>query len=205
MRLAAGDYLTMDLPGADWSAIERDGCTAFVRDVDLGVGEGKPEWAPFAIFVSITPADPASRDLVAEDQMERRVPQGYPETFSTSVGGEPALGYEYTDGISLLRTVFVRCPAGGIVELSVRGRFLESGETFAPIPWKRDELLRHVAWSTPWKVWRQDDNGIKAPVSDCVSEQQAQALVREFEARGHKQLYWIEGPTKRSSRVLSEP
>jgi hypothetical protein len=203
MRLAAGDYLTMDLPGDDWSASERNGCTAFVRHGDLSVGDGKPEWAPFAIFVSISPADPGTRDLVAEDEMKRRVPQGYPERFSATVGGQPALGYEYTDGISLLRTVFVCCPAGGIVELSVRGRFLETGETFAPIPWQEDELLRGVAWSTPWTVWRQDDNGIKAQVSDCVSEQQARALVSEFEARGHKQLYWIEGPTKRSSRVLT--
>jgi hypothetical protein len=199
MRLAAGDYLTMALPGDNWSATERDGCTAFVRYEDLGVGDGNPEWAPFAIFVSMTPAIRGSRDLVAEDEMKRRVPQGYPERFAATVAGEPALGYEYTDGISLLRTVFVCSPAGGIVELSVRARFLESGEAFAPIPWLQDELLKDIAWSTPWTVWRQDDNGIKAKVSGCVSEQQARDLVAEFEAKGHKQLYWLEGPSSRSS------
>jgi hypothetical protein len=199
MRLAAGDFLTLDLPGDDWSTSERDGCTAFVRREDLNVGEGKPEWAPFAIFVSSIPGDPGSRDPIAEDLLKRRVPQGYPDTFSATVAGEPALGYQYTDGISLIRTVFVCCPAGGIVEVSIRARFLESGEPFTPIKWEQDELLQGIAWTSRWTVWRQDDNGIKAPVSDCISEQQARTLVSEFEARGHKQLYWIEGPVERSS------
>lgn len=194
MRLRAGNFLTLDLPGENWSASERDGCTALVRHEDLSVGHGNPEWAPFAIFVSIIPGDPGSRDLIAEGLMKRRVSQGYPDTFSATVAGEPAPGYEYTDGVSLIRSVFVCCPAGGIVELSVRARFLESGETFSPIQWKQDELLRGVTWTSRWTVWRQDDNGIKAHVSDCSSEQQARALVSEFEARGHKQLYWAEGP-----------
>lgn len=43
-----------------------------------------------------------------------------------------------------------------------------------------------------WQVMRQDDNGNRFLVARCAEREQAQALADEFEARGHKQLYWVE-------------
>lgn len=43
-----------------------------------------------------------------------------------------------------------------------------------------------------WTVWRQDDSGNKDVVSAGHDRANAERIVREFEARGHKQTYWIE-------------
>jgi hypothetical protein len=43
-----------------------------------------------------------------------------------------------------------------------------------------------------WVVWRQDDNGIKDRVSTVTTRCEAERLRNEMEARGHKQLYWVE-------------
>jgi hypothetical protein len=42
-----------------------------------------------------------------------------------------------------------------------------------------------------WSVWRQDDNGNTFLVSSGHTQQDAEALRSELEARGHKQLYWV--------------
>ncbi len=42
-----------------------------------------------------------------------------------------------------------------------------------------------------WLVMRQDDNGNRFPVSRFADRAEAQACADEFEARGHKQLYWV--------------
>ncbi len=41
-----------------------------------------------------------------------------------------------------------------------------------------------------WSVWRQDDNGNRTVISRGHAREEAEQLVRAFEARGHKQLYW---------------
>ena len=41
-----------------------------------------------------------------------------------------------------------------------------------------------------WAVWRQDDSGSKFLIEANLSEAQAQAMVKDFEAKGHKQTYW---------------
>lgn len=43
-----------------------------------------------------------------------------------------------------------------------------------------------------WTVWRQDDNGNHFAVKRGLSKHEAERLAAEFEARGHKQHYWIE-------------
>ena len=40
-------------------------------------------------------------------------------------------------------------------------------------------------------VMRTDDNGIEAEVTRTTSRCEADAIARDFEARGHKQLYWV--------------
>lgn len=43
-----------------------------------------------------------------------------------------------------------------------------------------------------YRVMRQDDNGNRYLVARGLSRAEAEALAAEFEARGHKQLYWVE-------------
>lgn len=43
-----------------------------------------------------------------------------------------------------------------------------------------------------WSVHRQDDHGNRFIVLAGLSREEAERLVAEFEARGHKQLYWTE-------------
>ena len=43
-----------------------------------------------------------------------------------------------------------------------------------------------------WRVWRQDDNGNRDVVEVVESEDRAKEIVSEFEARGHKRMYWYE-------------
>ena len=40
-----------------------------------------------------------------------------------------------------------------------------------------------------WAVWRQDDSGNEFLVEANLPQSQAEALVAEFEAKGHKQCY----------------
>ena len=43
-----------------------------------------------------------------------------------------------------------------------------------------------------WAVHRQDDNGNRFIVRAGLEREEAIRLASELEARGHKQLYWIE-------------
>lgn len=43
-----------------------------------------------------------------------------------------------------------------------------------------------------WIVFRIDDNGNVFTVRTELSRDEAERLVAEFEARGHKQMYWAE-------------
>lgn len=43
-----------------------------------------------------------------------------------------------------------------------------------------------------WAVWRIDDNGNTFIVREHLHHDEAERLVAEFTARGHKQMYWTE-------------
>jgi hypothetical protein len=43
-----------------------------------------------------------------------------------------------------------------------------------------------------WTAHRQDDNGNRFVVETGLSREDADRLVAELEARGHKQVYWAE-------------
>ena len=43
-----------------------------------------------------------------------------------------------------------------------------------------------------WTVLRQDDNGNRFIVQRHLGREEAERLVAELEARGHKQVYWAE-------------
>ncbi|MEV7183758.1 SPOR domain-containing protein [Kitasatospora sp. NPDC093102] len=43
-----------------------------------------------------------------------------------------------------------------------------------------------------YRVMRQDDNGNRFLVAKGLDRAGARRLAAEFEARGHKQMYWVE-------------
>ncbi len=43
-----------------------------------------------------------------------------------------------------------------------------------------------------WAVHRQDDNGNRYVVQTGLTREAAEQLAAELEARGHKQVYWVE-------------
>lgn len=49
-----------------------------------------------------------------------------------------------------------------------------------------------VGGMATYRVMRQDDNGNRYLVAERLSRPEAEALAAEFEARGHKQTYWVE-------------
>jgi hypothetical protein len=54
------------------------------------------------------------------------------------------------------------------------------------------------AAGTTWALWRQDDNGNQFRISGGHTREEADRLCGEFEARGHKQLYWV-SPEEKSA------
>lgn len=44
---------------------------------------------------------------------------------------------------------------------------------------------------TNFSVWRLDDNNNAFLVRDGLTRDEALLLVRDYEARGHKQAYWV--------------
>jgi len=43
-----------------------------------------------------------------------------------------------------------------------------------------------------FRVLRQDDNGNRECLARCATREEAAAIAAAFEARGHKQVYWVE-------------
>ncbi|WNG42339.1 hypothetical protein F0U61_37060 [Archangium violaceum] len=43
-----------------------------------------------------------------------------------------------------------------------------------------------------WTVWRQDDHGNRFPMDVLATERTARCLANLYEARAHKQSYWVE-------------
>ncbi|HBP6144531.1 hypothetical protein FA175_24460 [Pseudomonas aeruginosa] len=46
------------------------------------------------------------------------------------------------------------------------------------------------AEETRWCLWRQDDNGNAFVMRRDLRRDEACALVKDYQARGHRQLYW---------------
>jgi hypothetical protein len=53
-----------------------------------------------------------------------------------------------------------------------------------------DQSVQNASCS--WAVHRQDDNGNRFLVVSGLSHEEATRVAADLEARGHKQLYWVE-------------
>ena len=62
-------------------------------------------------------------------------------------------------------------------------------------------LVRAGLQRERFTLWRQDDNGNRYPIETFDSIDEANASQAAFEARGHKQLYWVERIGQNGSTV----
>jgi hypothetical protein len=53
-----------------------------------------------------------------------------------------------------------------------------------------------------WVVWRQDDNGNRFEVARFDSRPEADAVAADFQARGHRQTYWVARAVAGSERGI---
>jgi len=101
-----------------------------------------------------------------------------------------------------------RCESG--ISINVIGDFLtnHSGASISPawvehfglfssarvnsVPFYQCKRSFPLVTGNNWSVHRQDDNGNRFIVRTRLSRAEAERIAAEFEARGHKQLYWIE-------------
>jgi hypothetical protein len=60
------------------------------------------------------------------------------------------------------------------------------------LSWVADEMA--TSELPTWALWRQDDNGNEALVQSFTGYRKARAELARFEALGHKQTYWLDGP-----------
>jgi hypothetical protein len=56
-----------------------------------------------------------------------------------------------------------------------------------------------------WAVHRKDDNGNRFLVRAGLDREQALRLASELEARGHKQVYWIEAVPAEAPGLSGRP
>ena len=61
------------------------------------------------------------------------------------------------------------------------------------------------ATALPWQVIREDDNGNRYRVGRYATRAEAESIADSLDARGHKQLYWVErlGQTPGQSGTLN--
>ena len=55
-----------------------------------------------------------------------------------------------------------------------------------------NELVATRRFTSGWSVWRRDDHGGRFEIRRGLTSSDAEQLVEDFEARGHKQSYWLE-------------
>ena len=74
---------------------------------------------------------------------------------------------------------------------------LFSSESSSGVPsYRCEQWFPLMNSSQDWTVHRQDDNGNRFVVQSGLNKEDADKMAAEFEARGHKQLYWVERSEK---------
>jgi hypothetical protein len=131
----------------------------------------------------------------------REVPDGEEDAKLIGVYSSPELAAQARHRAATLPG-FSDHPTGFIVDRHVvdQDHWIEGFVTGT-----RQQLLRELggrseadgkpseACPTPtWTVWRIDDNGNTFVVREHLTHEEAARLAAEFEARGHKQMYWVE-------------
>ncbi|MFO0547069.1 MAG: hypothetical protein U0271_01710 [Polyangiaceae bacterium] len=182
---------------------------AFAPEIELERADGKVEFAALNLLVQVVSLAPGEGSTeVVESRMAGRVQRGHPGRFAAVVAGRPARGFDWTDGVQDILSFFVELH-DCLVELSLARAALPQTHS-APLMEVASSLLVGVRWlASPeitasetelqpshlerrWTVWRQDDNGNRFLMSSGHTQDEANRLCAEYEARGHKQMYWTE-------------
>jgi hypothetical protein len=118
---------------------------------------------------------------------------------------EEVIGHAIVDAINTyIREVLVpRCPPleevwDGPDEKELDRLKYEIAAKFAAI-WavsQVEDVMLDNSSTEQWAVWRVDDNGNTFLVRGHLGRAEAERLVAEFTARGHKQMYWAERETE---------
>ena len=88
--------------------------------------------------------------------------------------------------------------AGAGIEMRIRhdagdpAVLLDAGLQVLGLSSKDLSWIHPDAELVPWEVWRQDDHGNRFLVTVARCRSDAARLADRYEAKGHKQLYWIE-------------
>jgi len=137
------------------------------------------------------------------EELERRLGLGSAPAAdhpgrAPSAGGEWLLGFEC--GLRLRLTRDSRCAArrGWSVEGNLpepRHALDHLGVPSSAVIWRADPPgERGAPGGARIELWRLDDNGNQLRVDVLASESTAACLLARYEARGHKQTYWLERP-----------
>jgi hypothetical protein len=148
MTLSLEAVVCFELPASWVSAPIRNGL-AFAPALDIDRFGNDFAFLPltFAAVIERPTADVTPAQFTT-DLMARRVRQGYPDQFDSSILGVSASGYDWTDGVRHILSWFVEQPSGYVVEFclardsnaehSVTGNLHEIGAA----------LFAHVRWVT---------------------------------------------------------
>lgn len=195
MRWRLESILEISLSG-DWQAVALRNGTALVRTEDLVAAGSVEQVGALQLFAShVSRVEQLSASQQIEQLMARRVGRGRLEPFLHDTTGVVLQAFVWTDGVADVLSLFARMPDESVVELQTSRAWLPEGSS-VNLREASEPLLRAVRWLAPvassaiWSVWRQDDNGNRARISTGHSHEEADAICRTFEARGHKQLYW---------------
>jgi catechol 2,3-dioxygenase-like lactoylglutathione lyase family enzyme len=120
-----------------------------------------------------------------------------PEHFSCRVGALVLELYPVSDPPSSLERLGFRVlDVESVTKAAVLagGRLERPGVLLDP-DGRKVELHGARAAEIRWAVWRQDDHGNRFLISGGHARTEAERLCLEFEARGHKQIYWVSPDT----------
>jgi len=148
MRWRLESVLEVSLPH-DWQAVALQSGTAFVRTEDLVAAGSVEHVGQLSLFVSrLAKIDGTSASQQIEQLMVRRVPQGQPGRFRDDTTGVLLQGFEWTDGISDVLSLFAHVIDGGVVELQTSRAWFPSTSS-ENLRRASEPLLRSIRWLAP--------------------------------------------------------
>lgn len=120
MTVARSLERTLEFSAPDgWRRVDFPNGMAFAPAADLDALHDRVEHAPISFCIQEVAVTEGSFEQAIERLMQRRVRQGEPERFRAEVDGLPAYGFDWTDGVANIRSLFVRGPHEHFIEVNV--------------------------------------------------------------------------------------
>lgn len=113
-----------------------------------------------------------------------------PEKCMVLEDSEAGVRAAHTAGMTPIMVPDMKQPSAEIADLAAH---------VLPSLWAVQPILRDAVQmdaSDLWAVWRQDIHGNSFKMQGGLAEGEAAAIAAEYEAKGHKQHYWIKLDTK---------